>query len=557
MIMGICLELIVVWLGGMDPSVRQFGNQDGGASIHSDESSGAYAADVLMEELQQGPSRKRKVKSSGADADDVVMEEPQDGPSPNKVDIDLAVDLMRFVFREGMPFLDNGSGRCFAERMLEDMSGFMVNMMFQDPGISQRNGPPRMWTITPTLDKDIAHAFAKETRKGIASELHGDFYGIYVDVIYIPSKRMPNMVLFARYLNGKGDVVERLLGVVPDPSSFGSSLKGAVGSMLSEAGLSLSKLRGQGHGLFGYRDEIFTELKTSVANENALEYYVHPYLCQLHSSLVHSSYDQFEVYELFQTVNVLSNLIQDCPQFTEKVCALIQKRGVNLDNDLKKPGETCWGSYYEALMKFATYLDPICDALYFVREVVEDNDQRYLAYKVLEGLTYDKIDVPPPLGLQSAKEWGAKRRGAEAKEARRSASVPRLSLPSESEGMEPSDCQSCNEGSGASIISDEYSGAYVADAVRKEPWRGPLRKKVKFSGACAAAVIKGDVQEGPSGTKVDIDQAIDLMRFAFREGMAFLDNGSGRSFADRMIVDMSGFMVNMMFEGPGVSQRDA
>jgi len=228
-----------------------------------------------------------------------------------------------------------------------------------------------MRTITPTLDKDIAHAFAKETRKGIACELQGDFYGVYVDVIYIPSKFMSCMVLFARYINGKGDVVERLLGIVPEPSAHGSSLKMAVGSMLSEAGLSLSKLRGQGYGLFGYSDEIFTELKTSITNKNALEYYVHPYVCQLHSSLVCSSHGQFDVYQLFQTVDALSNLIQDCPQFTEKVCALIQEGGVNLDNGLNKPSETRWGSYYEALVKFGTYFDPICEALYFVRDVVK------------------------------------------------------------------------------------------------------------------------------------------------------------------------------------------
>ncbi|XP_066349229.1 uncharacterized protein [Miscanthus floridulus] len=356
----------------------------------SDESSGAHAADVVMEDLLLGPSRKRKIESSSvAHAGDVVMEETQDGPSPKKVDIHRAIDLMRFVFREGMPFLDNGSGRSFAERMIVDMSGFMVDMMFQDPGISQQNAPGRMWTMTPTLDKDIAHAFAKETRKGVSGVVQGDFYGIFVDTIHIPSTIMSCMVLFVRYLNGEGDVVERLLGVVPDPDFGGLSIKVMVDSMLSEAGLSLSKLRGQGHGLFGYDDEIFTELKTLITNENGLEYYVHPYLCQMHSSLVHSSYGQFKVYELFQTVDALSNLIKDCPQFTEKVCSLIQERGWHLASDLKKPGETSWGSYYEALVKFAAYFDPICDALYFVSEEVKDHDQTYLAYKVLKGLSYD------------------------------------------------------------------------------------------------------------------------------------------------------------------------
>ncbi|CAD6203707.1 unnamed protein product [Miscanthus lutarioriparius] len=260
-----------------------------------------------------------------------------------------------------------GLGDLFAERMIVDMSGFMVDMMLS-PGTSQQNDPGRMWMMTPTLDKDIAHAFAKETRKGIGGVVQGDFYGIFVDTVYIPSTMMSCMVLFVRYLDGKGDVVERLLGVVPDPDFGGSSLNVMVYSMLSEAGLILSKLRGQGHGLFGYDDEIFTTLKTLITNENGLEYYVHPYLCQLHSSLVHSSHGQFKVYELFQTVDALSNLVKDCPQFTEKVCSLIQERGFNLASDLNKPGETSWGSYYEALVKFAAYFDPICDALYFVRE---------------------------------------------------------------------------------------------------------------------------------------------------------------------------------------------
>ena len=42
----------------------------------SDEYSGAHAADVVMEDLLLGPSRKRKIESSSvAHAGDVVMEE--------------------------------------------------------------------------------------------------------------------------------------------------------------------------------------------------------------------------------------------------------------------------------------------------------------------------------------------------------------------------------------------------------------------------------------------------------------------------------------------------
>ncbi|TVU46991.1 hypothetical protein EJB05_06565, partial [Eragrostis curvula] len=190
-------------------------NEDYDADIHLDESSGVYPAP------------------------DVVLEEHHEVPSQMKVDIDQAVDLMRFAFSEGMAFLDNGSGRALEERMVLDMSGFMINMLFGDPGVPQRDGPRRMRSITSTLDKDIARAFVKETRKGVASEVQGDLFGIVVAMCSLSRFFKRYMVIFARYLSGKGEVMERLVGIVPQPDVYDSALN-VTHSMLAEAGLSLS-----------------------------------------------------------------------------------------------------------------------------------------------------------------------------------------------------------------------------------------------------------------------------------------------------------------------------
>ncbi|KAF0913585.1 hypothetical protein E2562_023299 [Oryza meyeriana var. granulata] len=359
----------------MEPSDCQSCNQD---------------SDVSMEEVWKGrgtttnprpqgrkESQRKKRKDSGNDL------------SCKRVDIDRAINLMRFVFDEGLAFLDNGSGRSLEERMLVDMSCYMVNQMLGDPSGLQHNGPPQLQVLTPTLDTDIGHSFAKETRKAIAKDIQGDFFGIFVDLCSTNWKCY--MTLFVRYVDGKGGVVERLLGIVPDPDVSGPCLKQALQSMLSEAGLSLSSVRGQGYGLASYSDKIFSEVKASLMSKNEPAYCVHPHVCQLHPTLVSAAYDQFKVYELFQTLDVLFNLVQDCPQFTEKVHALIQERGLYVDNDLQKPGETCWGSYYEAIVKFAAYFSPICDAVDFVHEEISRTHEKYLAYKILEGLTYDVV----------------------------------------------------------------------------------------------------------------------------------------------------------------------
>ncbi|WVZ56994.1 hypothetical protein U9M48_007442 [Paspalum notatum var. saurae] len=371
---------------GMEPSDCQSCNEVSDASIHSDDSSDAYVAVGARKGPQQRSSPK-KVKSSGVYTADVLKKE-QEGPSRMKVDIDKAIDLMRFSFREGMTFLDNGSGRSFEERMLVDMSDYMVNLLFEG-AVKQRDAPSRMRVITPTLDKDIAHAFAKEVRKGIASELQGDPFGIIVDVRSPPSTWKHYLVLFARYLNGKGEVVERLLGIVPEPDVHGSALKVAVELMLSEAGLNLSNIRGQGYGLIGYGDEIFAELKTLVTKASPSAYWVHPYAFQLHSTLASASQNMLETLQLFQAIDALSKLIQESPRFNEKVRSLIQERRLNLDGNLEKPGETPWGSYYEALVKFAAYLPAVCDALDIMERDALRTDEKYMVFKAQRAFTED------------------------------------------------------------------------------------------------------------------------------------------------------------------------
>ena len=63
----------------------------------------------------------------------------------------------------------------------------------------------------------------------------------------------------------------------------------------------------------------------------------------------------------------------------------------------------------------------------------------------------------------------------------------------------------------------------------------------------------GEVPENPSGKLVNIDSSIDLLRFVFKQGMTFLDNGSGRGLLQRMLVCMPGYVVDKIFEQPAVT----
>ncbi|TVU46992.1 hypothetical protein EJB05_06566, partial [Eragrostis curvula] len=97
--------------------------------------------------------------------------------------------------------------------------------------------------------------------------------------------------------------------------------------------------------------------------------------------------EQIEVYQLFEAVDYFSDLIHGSPEFREKLRSLIQERGLNFDGNLEKLGETCWGSYYKALMKLTAYLPSVCGALYFMGKHASRTDEKHMALKVQWAIT--------------------------------------------------------------------------------------------------------------------------------------------------------------------------
>ncbi|CAD6343552.1 unnamed protein product [Miscanthus lutarioriparius] len=111
---------------------------------------------------------------------------------------------------------------------------------------------------------------------------------------------------------------------------------------------------------------------------------------ELHSILAPTSQNLLETYQLFRAIDALSNLVQESPQFNQRVRSLIQERGLNLDNNLEKPGETSWGSYYEALVKLAAYLPAVCDALDFMgRDDSKRTDEKLTVLRAQWAFTED------------------------------------------------------------------------------------------------------------------------------------------------------------------------
>lgn len=120
---------------------------------------------------------------------------------------------------------------------------------------------------SPSIQKDLCKACADLTSKAIIEDIGGRNFSVLVDEARDASIK-EQMAVILRYVNARGQVIERFLGIeeVADTTSY--SLKQALDSMLAFHGLSISRLHGQGYdGASNMRGE-FHGLQRRILDEN-------------------------------------------------------------------------------------------------------------------------------------------------------------------------------------------------------------------------------------------------------------------------------------------------
>ena len=135
------------------------------------------------------------------------------------------------------------------------------------------------------IQKDIVNAIARETSKAIIKDLDNGFFSILVNESRDISVK-EKMTLILCYVNEKGIIKERFLGIVHVASTTALSLKYAIECLLCKHNLSLSKLRGQGYDGTNHMQCDINGFKTLILKKNKLAFYVHCFAHQLQLTLV-------------------------------------------------------------------------------------------------------------------------------------------------------------------------------------------------------------------------------------------------------------------------------
>jgi dimeric dUTPase (all-alpha-NTP-PPase superfamily) len=95
-----------------------------------------------------------------------------------------------------------------------------------------------------TIQKQLANCYAEAVTNAIKEEMGDCLFFVLVDESHDISI-MEQMTIVVRFVNQKGEVIERFLGIKHVKDTTSDSLKRALVEKLSDHDLVIAKLRGQ------------------------------------------------------------------------------------------------------------------------------------------------------------------------------------------------------------------------------------------------------------------------------------------------------------------------
>ncbi|CAI0381798.1 unnamed protein product [Linum tenue] len=294
-----------------------------------------------------------------------------------RIRLEPSVKCINRLLKHGLPFRGHDESEGSNNRgLFLSLLEFYASDIKHVKRVVMENAPKNHQLTSPDIQKDIVHALALETTKLITMDIGDDFFAILADESRdVSVKEQMGVVLL--YVNEKGFVIERFLGVSHVSDTKAVSLKKAIESMLTKHGLSISRVRGQGYdGANNMKGEI-NGLKTLILEESPSAYYIHCFAHRLQLALVAVAQNHDDVNLFFFIVGTVTNLVgasckrQDiiretqCSKVEEAIASgeLETRRGLNQEIGIKRPSDTCWGSHFGTLVNLETLFSTLVDTL--------------------------------------------------------------------------------------------------------------------------------------------------------------------------------------------------
>ncbi|XP_075663418.1 uncharacterized protein LOC142633011 [Castanea sativa] len=269
----------------------------------------------------------------------VLVKQSNQDKAKYRIQLNAIVDCVRFLLFRGLAFRGHDESQGSS-----DKGNFLELLQFLgDHNESINEVMQNTWKncklTHPDIQKDMVNAIAHETSKVIIEDLGNGFFSILVDESRDISVK-EQMALILRYVNKQGIIIERFLGIVHVASTTALSLKCAIEGLLCEHNLSLSRLRGQGY-------DGASNMQVTVVRGS----------CKRRDALRDAQFSKIK--------EDLENGVRRSGQ------------GLNQETNLKRPGDTRWGSYYGTILNLILMFSAVADVLEIIEEDgLSDQKQR-------------------------------------------------------------------------------------------------------------------------------------------------------------------------------------
>ena len=267
-----------------------------------------------------------------------------------------------------------------------------------------KNAPANLKLTSPTIQKEIVNAAAVETTDAIIRDMDNALFSILVDEARDVSIKEQMAVIF-RYVDKRGCVIERFIGIVHVANTTARTLKKAVDELLSKHKLSISSLRGQGFDGASNMSGELNGLKTLILKDNPTAFYVHCFAHQLQLALVAVAKKHCIVGAFFTSVANVVNIVGASSKRRDilrekqalnviqalKVGELSSGRGLNQEIEIKRSADTRWSSHYGMLINFIALFPSIADVLDEIANDKVGSDQKdnaYISLGLLQSFDY-------------------------------------------------------------------------------------------------------------------------------------------------------------------------
>uniref|UniRef100_A0A2N9GI12 TTF-type domain-containing protein n=1 Tax=Fagus sylvatica TaxID=28930 RepID=A0A2N9GI12_FAGSY len=266
-----------------------------------------------------------------------------------RIQLNATVDCIRFLLRQGLAFRGHDESSDSS-----DKGNFLELLQFladHNESINEviQNCPKNNKLTHPNIQKDIVNAAACETTNAIIKDLDNGFFSVLVDESRDTSIK-EQMAVVLRYVDKKGNVTERFLGIVHVTDTTALSLKVAIESLFSKHGLSLSRLRGQGY-------DGASNMQAVAKNHNVIA----EFFCLVAKliNIVGGSCKRRDALRDAQFVEIEKAL---------DMGELQSGQGLNQETNLKRAGDTHWGSHYGTIINLILMFSAAVEVLEIILE---------------------------------------------------------------------------------------------------------------------------------------------------------------------------------------------